>query len=49
METGRRLVQIGGERVEIEHFDVPEPGPGGVVKGGEIMYHLGGRALRCGV
>ena len=20
-----------------------------VVKGGEIMYHLGGRALRCGV
>ena len=21
----------------------------GYVKGGEIMYHLGGRALRCGV
>ena len=20
-----------------------------IVKGGEIMYHLGGRALRCGV
>ena len=31
METGRRLVQIGGERVEIEHFDVPEPGPGEVL------------------
>ncbi len=26
---------------------VREPGP--IVKGGEIMYHLGGRALRCGV
>ena len=25
------------------------PGQVTIVKGGEIMYHLGGRALRCGV
>lgn len=30
-ETGRRLVQIGGDRVEIEEFDIPEPGPGEVL------------------
>ena len=30
-EVGRRLVQIGGDKVEIEHFDVPEPGPGEVL------------------
>ena len=30
-ESGRRLVQIGGDRVEIEEFDVPEPGPGEVL------------------
>ena len=30
-EVGRRLVQIGGNRVEIEEFDVPEPGPGEVL------------------
>ena len=27
-EIGRRLIAIEGERVEIESFDVPEPGPG---------------------
>ena len=30
-EVGRRLVQVGGSRVEIEEFDVPEPGPGEVL------------------
>ena len=30
-EVGRRLVQVGGNRVEIEEFDVPEPGPGEVL------------------
>ena len=30
-ETGRRLVQIGGDRVEIEEFEIPEPGPGEVL------------------
>jgi len=30
-EAGRRLVQVGGDRVEIETFDVPEPGPGEVL------------------
>ena len=30
-EVGRRLVQIGGDRVEIESFDIPEPGPGEVL------------------
>ena len=30
-EAGRRLVQVGGDRVEIESFDVPEPGPGEVL------------------
>ena len=29
--VGRRLVAIGGGRVEIESFDVPEPGPGEVL------------------
>jgi 2-desacetyl-2-hydroxyethyl bacteriochlorophyllide A dehydrogenase len=31
VEVGRRLVQVGGDRVEIEEFDVPEPGPGEVL------------------
>ena len=31
LEMGRRLVQIGGDRVEIENFDLPEPGPGEVL------------------
>jgi 2-desacetyl-2-hydroxyethyl bacteriochlorophyllide A dehydrogenase len=30
-ETGRRLVLVGGGRVEIETFAVPEPGPGQVL------------------
>jgi 2-desacetyl-2-hydroxyethyl bacteriochlorophyllide A dehydrogenase len=30
-EAGRRLVLVGRERVEIETFDVPEPGPGQVL------------------
>ena len=29
--NGRRLVVVGGERVEIETFDAPEPGPGQVL------------------
>ena len=30
-ETGRRLIAVEGERVEIESFEVPEPGPGQVL------------------
>ena len=26
-EIGRRLIAVGGERVEVESFEVPEPGP----------------------
>ena len=28
---GRRLVRVGGKRVEVETFEVPEPGPGEVL------------------
>ena len=30
-ETGRRLVFVGRDRVEVEQFDVPSPGPGQVL------------------
>ena len=30
-EIGRRLMRVEGKRVEIEEFEVPEPGPGQVL------------------
>ena len=30
-DVGRRLVKVGGGRVEVETFEVPEPGPGEVL------------------
>ena len=34
---------------DLDPIGFQQAGEGITVKGGEIMYHLGGRALRCGV
>ena len=54
-DSGRMLqaqtVIVEGDRITtigpVSEIQIPEDAT--LVKGGEIMYHLGGRALRCGV
>ncbi len=44
-ETGRRLIAIDGERVELENFEIPDPGPDQILVRTHISQVSGGTEI----